>query len=164
MEVETTQNDVVAFSYLANKPFKKTQRHFASKYQVEKMLTTKRSLETNCSQMDFSKELRKEFSIEKIMFYQGNSSDNSLRNPHENAFKGQGIYLLTKPKSKVSVASLFCRIGCRKYQHIVGQETVGGYYGHNGHTPMAYILPNNQIQVFNCKPQSRRSYQRTSLW
>lgn len=27
----------------------------------------------------------------------------------------------------------------------IGEETIGGYYGHNGHTPMEYKLPKSKI-------------------
>ena len=29
-----------------------------------------------------------------------------------------------------------------------GEETVGGYYGHNGHIPLAYVLPKSKIRTF----------------
>lgn len=29
----------------------------------------------------------------------------------------------------------------------IGQETMGGYYGHNGHTPITYILPESKIET-----------------
>ena len=27
----------------------------------------------------------------------------------------------------------------------IGEETMGGYYGHNGHTEFAYVLPESKI-------------------
>ena len=30
---------------------------------------------------------------------------------------------------------------------IIGEETQGGYYGHNGHSPISYILPKSKIST-----------------
>ncbi len=30
----------------------------------------------------------------------------------------------------------------------IGEETAGGYYGHNGHIPLAYVLPKSKIRTF----------------
>ena len=29
---------------------------------------------------------------------------------------------------------------------VIGEEAMGGYYGHNGHTPFDYKLPNSKIE------------------
>lgn len=29
----------------------------------------------------------------------------------------------------------------------IGEETMGGYYGHNGHTPLEYKLPKSKIVI-----------------
>lgn len=28
---------------------------------------------------------------------------------------------------------------------VIGEESMGGYYGHNGHTPFGYVLPKSKI-------------------
>ena len=30
---------------------------------------------------------------------------------------------------------------------VIGEETLGGYYGHNGHTPLEYVLPKSKFGV-----------------
>jgi hypothetical protein len=142
-------NDVVAFSYLANKPFQENTKAFCNFVKIPSWKNVDYKaffLKRIVAKWIFQKELRKEFPIEKDnVFYQGSGSDNALRNPNKNAFKGQ-IYLLSNPKV-ASAASLFAALVAGNTNAIiVGQETAGGYYGHNGHTPMAYILPNTKIK------------------
>lgn len=142
-------NDVVAFSYLANKPFQENIKAFSNFVKIPSWKNVDYKaffLKRIIAKWIYQKELRKEFPIAKDnVFYQGNCSDNTLRNPNENAFKGQ-IYLLINPKV-ASAASLFAALVAGNTNAIVvGQETGGGYYGHNGHTPMAYILPNSKIK------------------
>lgn len=142
-------NDVVAFSYLANKPFQENTEAFSNFVKIPSWKNVYYKaffLKRIVAKWIYQKELRKEFPIAKDnVFYQGNSSDNILRNPNKNAFKGQ-IYLLVNPKV-ASAASLFAALVAGNTNAIiVGQETSGGYYGHNGHSPMAYILPNSKIK------------------
>lgn len=30
---------------------------------------------------------------------------------------------------------------------VIGEETLGGYYGHTGHIPMTYELPNSKLRL-----------------
>lgn len=47
-----------------------------------------------------------------------------------------------------SAGSLFASLVAGKTSAIViGEETMGGYYGHNGHTPIEYELPNTKIKT-----------------
>ncbi len=142
-------NDVVTFSYLASKPFQENTKAFSKFVKIPSWKNVDYKaffLKRIIAKWTYQKELRKEFPIAKDnVFYQGNSSDNTLRNPNENAFKGQ-IYLLVNPKV-ASAASLFAALVAGNTNAIVvGQETGGGYYGHNGHTPMTYILPNSKFK------------------
>ena len=31
---------------------------------------------------------------------------------------------------------------------VVSEETMGGYYGHNGHTPLSYKLPHSKLSLY----------------
>ena len=64
--------------------------------------------------------------------------------PNKNRFKGQ-IYLLIGPKT-ASIASLFSSMLASNTNTIViGEETSGGYYGHNGSFPVEYKLPKSDF-------------------
>jgi hypothetical protein len=141
-------NDQVTFSYLASRPFQENKSAFVSfhkipewKYVAYHAFFLKRWIAKGV----YQRQLKKEFSIEKDgKYYQGKDEDNTPRMPSPLAFKGQ-IYLLLNP-SVGSAASMFSAMVKGNTNAIaVGQETEGGYYGHNGHQPMGYDLPNTKI-------------------
>lgn len=80
-------------------------------------------------------------------FYQDeNSQDHIVRAPNKNAFTGN-LYLLISP-AIASAGSLFAAmVNGNKNCTTIGEETMGGYYGHNGHTPLAYKLPKSNIDM-----------------
>ena len=80
-------------------------------------------------------------------FYQGPLSDDHLiREPNKNVFEGN-VYLLISP-AVASAGSLFAAIAAGNANTtVIGEETMGGYYGHNGHTSLAYILPKSRLQT-----------------
>ena len=93
--------------------------------------------------------ITKGFYIEKDNgLYQGPlSQDQKIREPNENAFTGT-IYLLISPQV-ASAGSLFAAmVAGNKNTIVIGEETLGGYYGHNGHTELGYILPKSKIETF----------------
>ena len=48
-----------------------------------------------------------------------------------------------------SAGSLFAAmVAGNENTFTIGEETMGGYYGHNGHTPLAYKLPKSKISTF----------------
>ncbi len=141
-------NDQVTFSYLASRPFQENKSAFVSfhkipewKYVAYHAFFLKRWIAKGV----YQRQLRKEFSIEKDgKYYQGKGEDNTPRMPSPLAFKGQ-IYLLINPPIG-SAGSMFAAMVRGNTNAItVGQETEGGYYGHNGHQPMGYNLPNTKI-------------------
>ena len=47
-----------------------------------------------------------------------------------------------------SAGSLFASlIKNDKHTIVIGEETMGGDYGHTGHSPMTYELPNSKLQL-----------------
>jgi len=144
----TDPNDQITFSYLASRPFQENKSAFVSfhkipewKYVAYHAFFLKRWIAKGV----YQRQLKKEFSIEKDgKYYQGKDEDNTQRMPSPLAFKGQ-IYLLLNP-SIGSAASMFSAMVKGNTNAIaIGQETEGGYYGHNGHQPMGYDLPNTKI-------------------
>jgi len=55
------------------------------------------------------------------------------------------MFLLIDPYV-ASAASLFASmVKSDKHAIIIGEETLGGYYGHTGHIPVNYELPNSKL-------------------
>lgn len=48
-----------------------------------------------------------------------------------------------------SAGSLFAALSASEENTVVvGEETQGGYYGHNGHTPIHYTLPKSKLKMY----------------
>lgn len=145
----TDPNDLVTYSYLTDRNFSENIQAWITfqkipylKYIESKIPAFLRPLGVG----KYNKYFKKEFYIEKNgAFYQGPlSEDHKIRKPNKNVFEGQ-IYLLISPRI-ASAGSLFAAMVAGNQNTIViGEETMGGYYGHNGHTPMTYILPKSKI-------------------
>ena len=90
--------------------------------------------------------LQEEFSVFKDGKYFENQQYNPVWYPDNDRFKGK-IYLLIN-EFVGSAASHFASL-IRSYTNatIIGEETLGGYYGHNGNFPKQYILPNSKIKT-----------------
>lgn len=93
-----------------------------------------------------NKNLMNEFSIHKDGKYFQNQQHNPVWYPDSNRFKGK-LYMLVND-FVASAASHFASL-MKAYSNvkIIGTETVGGYYGHNGHWPMQYILPGTKLKT-----------------
>jgi C-terminal processing protease CtpA/Prc len=90
--------------------------------------------------------LKEEYPILKGKIYPQDLKFNRLLHPDNNTFKGQ-IYLLISPRV-ASAGSLFASLVAAKTNAIIiGEETMGVYFGHNGHTPIEYELPNTKIKT-----------------
>jgi C-terminal processing protease CtpA/Prc len=76
-----------------------------------------------------------------------NQKYNPIYYPKLPTFNGK-LYLLIN-ENVASAASHFASLvkAYVKEPTIVGVETVGGYYVHNGHTPLVYELPNSKIKT-----------------
>lgn len=66
--------------------------------------------------------------------------------PNERTFKGQ-LYLLVDQRVASAASHLASLIKSYTNAIVIGKETVGGYYEHNGHLPLVYELPNTGIQT-----------------
>lgn len=144
----TDPNDILTFSYLTQKTFQENKSAFInfqqiplSNYFVFEETDPKKKKE---ERLDLENEFRDEFSIVKNNKYYQNPKFNTILQSDKNAFKGQ-IYLLISPRI-ASAGSLFASLVAGKTNAIIiGEETMGGYFGHNGHTPVEYTLPNSKI-------------------
>lgn len=99
-----------------------------------------------------SKKMGKEYLKDVYPIFKNNISVqnpkyNPVYHPKSPAFKGN-VYLLIN-ENVASAASHFASLvkGYVQNVTIVGVETVGGYYRHNGHSPLVYELPNSKIKT-----------------
>ncbi|WP_288377630.1 S41 family peptidase [Chryseobacterium culicis] len=66
--------------------------------------------------------------------------------PDTRTFKGQ-LYLFVDQRVASAASHLASLIKSYTNAIVIGKETVGGYYEHNGHLPLVYELPNTGIQT-----------------
>jgi hypothetical protein len=144
----TDPNDQVTFSYLASRPFQENTSAYVTfqnipdwKYVAYRAFFLKRWIAKGV----YQRQLKNEFSIEKNgKYYQRKGEDNTPRLPSPLAFNGQ-IYVLINPPIASAGSMFTAMVRGNTNAIVVGEETEGGYYGHNGHQPYGYYLPNTRI-------------------
>lgn len=148
----TDPNDLVTYSYLTQRNFSENKQAWISfkkipylKYVYSKVPAFLRPLGVGKYNKEYQKEFPKEVNGK---FYQDAfNNDRRIRTPNKNAFNGN-VYLLISPRV-ASAGSLFAAmVAGNKNTVVIGEETMGGYYGHNGHTKLGYILPKSKIETF----------------
>lgn len=146
----TDPNDIMTFSYLAQKPFRENAVAYVNFQEIpfpEYLVYEETELQKQQEEKkDFEDEIKDEFpKLENGRYFQ-DEKFNLLLQPDKNSFKGQ-IYLLISPRI-ASAGSLFTSLAAGNTNAVViGEETMGGYFGHNGHTPIEYELPNTKIKT-----------------
>jgi Peptidase family S41 len=73
-----------------------------------------------------------------------NDEENTLRRPHPMAFNGN-VYVITNNNILSAASNFVAMMKDSKRGIIVGEETGGGYNGHNGFTRLLYKLPNTGL-------------------
>ena len=94
----------------------------------------------------YNRRFRNRFPLEKDGKYFISKAENEMkvRAPNKNSFTGN-IHLLISP-AVASAGSLFASmVAGNENTTVIGEETMGGYYGHNGHTQFGYVLPKSKI-------------------
>lgn len=147
----TDPNDLITYSYLTNRNFQENKEAWISFKKIPLIEYYDIGIPKFIRPLvvgKYNKQFQEEFPLEKDgKFYQDeNSDDHKIRTPNQNAFNGN-IYLLTSPKI-ASAGSLFTAMLAGNDNTItIGEETMGCYYGHNGHTPLSYKLPKSKIVI-----------------
>jgi len=147
----TDPNDLITYSYLTQRNFQENKEAWISFEKIPLIRHIDFWLPKFLRPIfvgKYNKEFQEEFPLVKEgKFYQDdNSQDHVIREPNKNAFKGN-IYLLVGP-AVASAGSLFAAMVSGNENTItIGEETMGGYYGHNGHTPLTYKLPKSKIKI-----------------
>jgi hypothetical protein len=142
-------NDLVTYSYLTNRIFQENKQAWISFKKIPLMKYYNIGIPKFIRPLvvgKYNKEFQKNFPKEQNgkFFQDDNSDDHKIRKPNQNAFNGN-IYLLISPKV-ASAGSLFAAmVSGNENTTTIGEETLGGYYGHNGHSPLSYKLPKSKI-------------------
>jgi len=148
----TDPNDIITYSYLTSRKFSENKNAWISFQKIPFL----RYVDTKVpgflrpiGVIKYNKHFRKEFPENKDgKYYQNSSSsDHKIWKPNKNAYTGT-VILLVSPEV-ASAGSLFAAmVAGNKNTIVIGEETSGGYYGHNGHTPLSYILPKSKIKTY----------------
>lgn len=142
-------NDVLTYSYLTERNFQENKQAWISFEKIPFIRYYNIGIPKFIRPFvvgKYNRQLQEIFPLEKNgKYYQNeNSDDHKVRLPNKNAFTGK-IFLLISPEV-ASAGSLFASmVAGNENTTVIGEETVGGYYGHNGHTPLEYKLPNSKI-------------------
>ncbi|MFV0144197.1 S41 family peptidase [Empedobacter falsenii] len=142
-------NDILTYSYLTNRDFQENKEAWISfhkipytKYYNSKIPKFIRPLFIG----KYNRELQAIFQEKRNNYFYQNSksNDHKIWKPNPLTFHGK-IYLLISP-AVASAGSLFsAMVAGNDNSVVIGEETMGGYYGHNGHTSFEYKLPKSKI-------------------
>ena len=142
-------NDILAFSYLASAPFHENRGAAMAFTRVpfRQYLTVERDTAERAAVVaDLAQELRTDFTLGPDGKPHENAHANPLLQPQPQRFRGQ-LYLLISPRL-ASAGSMFAAlVRGRTAAVVIGEETMGGYYGHTGHGSLEYTLPHSGIRV-----------------
>lgn len=145
----TDPNDVITYSYLTSRKFQESKQAWISFNKIPLLKHFDISVPSFLRPFvvgKFNRQFQSRFPIEKDGKYFIGKKENEMkiREPNNNAFTGD-IYLLISP-AVASAGSLFAAmLAGNEDTTVIGEETMGGYYGHNGHTSFGYVLPRSKI-------------------
>lgn len=147
----TDPNDLVTYSFLTSRNFQENVDAWISFRKIPYWSRIKGELFfliKPIAKVVFQKELKEEFPVAKDgNYYQDDTSnDQKVWNPAPNAFRGR-VYLLVGPKVASAGSMFAAMLASDKTTTTIGEETQGGYYGHNGHTPIRYQLKHSKIKT-----------------
>ncbi|RXM53236.1 MULTISPECIES: S41 family peptidase [unclassified Chryseobacterium] len=138
------------FSYLAQKPFRDSHYAYTWFNEVpmeERLVITPLFLSNGVNDKRGINAYLKQLyptSVQRKYYWADDKNPSIL--PNERTFKGQ-LYLLTDQRVASAASHLASLIKSYTNAIVIGKETVGGYYEHNGHLPLVYELPNTGIQT-----------------
>lgn len=148
----TDPNDLVTYSYLTPRNFQENKQAWISFKKIPLIRYAYTSIPKFLRPLGvrkYNKAFQAEFPHEVMGKYYQNeySEDHLIRSPKPNAFTGN-LYILISPRT-ASAGSLFAAmVTGNKSSITIGEETMGGYYGHNGHSQLGYILPKTKLGLF----------------
>lgn len=145
-------NDLVTYSYLTNRKFQENKKAWIS---FRKIPYLKHNINSSWPYLikllgvgKYNRHFQKEFpkEIDGKYYQDQTSGDHKSWTPNQNAFHGN-VYLLISPRI-ASAGSLFAAmLAGNENTTVIGEETMGGYFGHNGHVNLAYRLPQSKLEI-----------------
>ncbi|CAI8875886.1 S41 family peptidase [Chryseobacterium sp. IT-36CA2] len=138
------------FSYLTQRPFRDSHYAYTKFNEVpmeEKLVITSLFLSNGVKDKHGLNAYLKQLYPKDVQgkYYWADDKNPSIM-PNERTFKGQ-LYLLVDQRVASAASHLASLIKSYTNAIVIGKETVGGYYEHNGHLPLVYELPNTGIQT-----------------
>lgn len=138
------------FSYLTQRPFRDSHYAYTKFNEVpmeEKLVITSLFLSNGVQDKHGLNAYLKQLYPKNVQgkYYWADDKNPSVM-PNERTFKGQ-LYLLVDQCVASAASHLASLIKSYTNAVVIGKETVGGYYEHNGHLPLVYELPNTGIQT-----------------
>ena len=138
------------FSYLTQRPFRDSNYAYTWFNEVpmeDKLIITPLFLSNGVTDKNGINTYLKQLYPKQIQGkYYWADDKNLLILPNERTFRGQ-LYLLADQRVASAASHLASLIKSYTNAIVIGKETVGGYYEHNGHLPLVYELPNTGIQT-----------------
>ncbi len=134
-------NDLLLYSYLTRREFKENKTAFTLFQEIPfKQYYVDDDVE------ELTNDLKQEHSLLRDGKYYQNEAFNKAWKPKLNAFRGKIILLIDAHVA--SAGSLFAALFKSDDEGLViGEESLGGYYGHTGHIPMTYELPHSKLKL-----------------
>lgn len=138
------------FSYLTQRPFRDSHYAYTKFNEVpmeEKLVITPLFLSNGVTDKTGLNAYLKSLYPKAVQgkYYWADDKNPSIM-PNDKTFKGQ-LYLLVDQRVASAASHLASLIKSYTNAIVIGKETVGGYYEHNGHLPLVYELPNTGIQT-----------------
>ncbi|WP_114821506.1 S41 family peptidase [Chryseobacterium sp. KLBC 52] len=138
------------FSYLTQRPFRDSHYAYTQFNEVpleEKLVITPLFLSNGVQDKHGLNAYLKQLYPKSVQgkYYWADDKNPSIM-PNERTFKGQ-LYLIVDQRVASAASHLASLIKSYTNAIVIGKETVGGYYEHNGHLPLVYELPNTGIQT-----------------
>lgn len=138
------------FSYLTQRPFRDSHYAYTNFNEVpmeEKLVITSLFLSNGVQDKHGLNAYLKQLYPKEVQgkYYWADDKNPSIL-PNNKTFKGQ-LYLLVDQRVASAASHLASLIKSYTNAIVIGKETVGGYYEHNGHLPLVYQLPNTGIQT-----------------
>ncbi len=132
-------NDILLYSYLAQRKFKENTSAFTLFQDIP---FAEFYIDDDINELPI--DLKKEHAVFKDKKYYQKSILNKYWLPNQYVFQGKRILLIDP--FVASAGSLFASlVKSDENTIVIGEETLGGYYGHTGHIPVNYELPNSKL-------------------
>lgn len=141
-------NDLKLFTYLAKRPFRENKEAFIAFRKVplpQYFVWDSEDPQNQKRERRYQeKEWQEEFSEKRGGKYLQNQDVNPYWQPDSNRYTGK-TYVLIDENVGSAASHFAAHVRDNSDAVLVGVETVGGYYEHNGHIPVEYCLPGSGI-------------------